>query len=356
MKEQKGGPEKPVIEIEARLGMIKAPYGLRDMRILPSGSKSVMINGKQSVVNAFMINDSLGSQSPQSTPKFQGGITRTHFTRWTATGLTDKSPLSRSFDIKGGYDEIKSKMKSGQLKEVEYTETVYGGYRSDPDQRLCFPGNHPSSGKPGKRERKKKEHLFDVALPAASYDLRLTLATETPMENNLTTVQTGYTSKRLKIRRSYTFKSFAWQLDVTEVSTALDTQSQTSSNGGSEDEGGTLYEIELELLPKFTLDLVNSADGEESNKMCKWLSQQLWFMLSQLNPMSDVLDVDSYIEKSPDVSRDSILKFIFFAGRKIMKLIKKMSFDRSCAFFVCLHHMICSRHKLSNLHFPNVPH
>ena len=78
-----------------------------------------------------------------------------------------------------------------------------------------------------------------LALPSASYDLRVTLSTERKLATDLETVPSGWSTRRLKRRRSYLRKdnSFAWQLDVTEVT--------TSDTSGTETEA--VFEIEAEL-------------------------------------------------------------------------------------------------------------
>lgn len=305
---------KPFVEIEARIGTIKSPMGLNDMRILASGPKTMKIKEKQTVVNAFLIN-SFSDQSNNNAngTSFVGGITRSHFTKWTGAGLAEPSPITHAFGIKKSPEDIKMNVKQGALKETEMVETVYAGYPKN--QRLCFPGEHPLSSMAlkklqsqhkspprGHMETKEKMTNMDIALPSAPYDLRLTLATETVTDENVREPPVGYTAKRLKRRRSYSFKSFAWQLDITEVSNADDSQKVHTAASSSNDANSdvSLFELEMELNATQTLKLVNAPDGEASTKMCWTLAQQLWYMLGQINALSDILEVDSYIQPHPD--------------------------------------------------------
>ena len=297
---------KTFVEVEARIGTIQSPMGLNDMRILSSGPKTVNIQNKSQVVNAFLIPS---HQSNRPGTNFVGGITRSHFTKWTSAGTSEASALSQAFGMKNtnnSKDDVKMNVKQGYFKEVEMVETVYGGYPKN--QRLCYPGVHPLSQSAlrrqqppprGKMEIKEKITTMDMALPSAPYDLRLTLATEITTDKDVPDPPPGYTIKRLKRRRSYTFKSFAWQLDVTEVSNADDNRAN-NHNATSSDAGGITFELEIELLPVHTLKLINSPDGDGVTKMCWTLSQQLWYMLGQINSLSDILEVDSYIKTHPD--------------------------------------------------------
>ena len=66
----------PFCEIEARLGILKLPFGTRDRRVTSSGPK--MQNGK--TVKAFHVH-----QQPPCV--MESGVSRTHFLTWTQGGL-----------------------------------------------------------------------------------------------------------------------------------------------------------------------------------------------------------------------------------------------------------------------------
>lgn len=265
--------KEPFCEIEARFGILKAPYGSHDRRVASSGPKH--INGR--TFSAFKCDDI----EPRCT--FESGITRSHNVRWTQAGLSEISPISHALGVK---EEARIKQ---EISEHEYVETVYGGYPSD--KRVVFPGIHPSlqESKAGKMEHKERLDVIDLAIPAAPYDVRIQLATEKVVDSNLKIPPVGWTSKRVKRRRSYARRdrSIKWQIDVTEVTT---TYADTSKHANVD------YELEMELLPDATLQLVN--DGNE--KYCKMLASQLWWILHNVNPLAEVLDVEEFLQDHPD--------------------------------------------------------
>lgn len=189
------------------------------------------------------------------------------------------------------------------LVEIEYVETVYTGYAND--RRVCYQGMHPppptkpgssSSDKPmyGKMEYKDKLANMDLTIPAAHYDMRVTLAAEKVLDPHVPEQPPpGWTMKRIKRRRSYTRrdKSIAWQIDVTEV-----TSSHIDSNQPPEVD----YEIEMELTEKVMLQLVNEQDDGKVQKMANSLAQQLWWILSQINPLADVIDAEETLQDHPN--------------------------------------------------------
>lgn len=287
--------QQPFCEIEARFGILKPSFGAREMRVFSSGAKRVTFNGKTKVANAF----DCSSNGQTRACNFEGGITKTNFTNWTSAGLSEASPLSSALGVRttGVSNSGDTAMIRRDLVEVDMVETVYSGYESN--NRVCFDGNHTprqanqvrNNQKKGKMENKKKLATMDIGLPAALYDLRLGLATERVIDHEVIEPPRGWTSKRLKRRRSYwrSDKSFAWQLDVTEVTTT-DTQGVSSM----------LYEVEMELDAATTLKLVNETDQQKASTLCKSLAQQLWWMVSQLNPLSDVLDVEEFLQDHPN--------------------------------------------------------
>ena len=310
---RRGGTSAPTnFEIEARLGTLLSPYGAHDMRALSSGPKLVPIKGTNRVVHAFVCNVSGdGTAAAAAQTNFEGGITRSNYLKWTNSGLSEVSPLSLAFSCRGpsNKNESESAALRAQLNEVEKIETVF----AYPDKtRVAFPRSSASSasisdqhnhlGK-GHKERKEKISTIDIALPAAPYDLRLTLATETPMKDgNVSTIQhlaPGWNKKRIKRRRSYsrTDKSFAWRIDVTEV-TSTDNTTGTSQQKQQQHES-VGYEIEMELSTQMTQKLIQTTDEAAAGKLAETLSQQLWYMLQQLNPTHDVLEVDEFLQDHP---------------------------------------------------------
>ena len=82
----------------------------------------------------------------------------------------------------------------------------------------------------------------------------------------------GWTRKRVKRRRSYTRsdKSFAWQVDVTEVTTT-----HKDSNRHAEVD----YEIEMELRESVLLQLINEQNEQKVKEKTSALASQLWWMI-----------------------------------------------------------------------------
>lgn len=281
---------KPFCEIEARIGILKSSFGLHKKRVLSSGPKRLNIKGANHVVHAF---DCTSDPSAAfSTSQFESGVTRTHFVNWTSSGLSEVSPVSHAFGIKD-YSVVKR-----DLVETEMVETVFSGYNNS--YRVCFDGEHNMSSQQqrqngnlrGKMENKTKLVLMDLALPSSHYDLRIGLSTEEIMDPNVhMPPPQGWTSRRVKRRKSYIRRdlSIKWQLDVTEV-ISTNNSGQTEIN----------YEIEFELNPNTTLKLINENDEKNARDLCNSLAQQLQWMISQINPQSDVLDVEEFLVDHPN--------------------------------------------------------
>ena len=273
----------PFCEIEVRIGILK----VHNRRVTSSGPKR--ING--TVVKAFDGASPPGGVEP---PSMVSGISRSHYVGWTLAGLSEASPLSGALGVMSQNNkEIKQ-----NLDEHEYVETVFAGYQGD--RRVCFPGfvdaEHPPSSpvtKPGQMEYKEKLDQRDLIVPAAKYDLRIGLATEKIVDPNVTHIPAGWSLHRVKRRRSYKRKdaNMGWQIDVTEV---------TSTTKHDISKKTVVYEIEMELQAAVLLKLVNMENPEQVQKETQNLAKQLWWMLSQLNPLEETVDVEEYLVDHPD--------------------------------------------------------
>ncbi|KAL9179876.1 hypothetical protein ACHAXT_007846 [Thalassiosira profunda] len=299
-RRQVANGDKAAIEIEARLGTLLSPYGTHDMRVLPSGPKLVPIQGKDRVVHAFLTNTSDSTQQHSTT--FEGGITRSNYLKWTQAGLSEVSPVSAAFSCKKPQpNESESSALKAQLEEKESVTSVFS-YDYPEKKRVNFP-HHNGGSTLGEGHSEKKEKLYnvDMALPAAPYDLRLTCATEKTLHHekvpNPSELPPRWNQKRIKRRRSYSRKdhSFAWRMDVTEVTT---TQHLGPGKGSAHPHVG--YEIEMELSEPMTKKLVQAQDDAAARKLAATLAQQLWFMIQQLNPTHDVLEVEDFVREHPD--------------------------------------------------------
>lgn len=323
-RQSANGNNRANIEIEARLGTLISPYGAHDMRALSSGAKLVPVGGRERVVHAFVTNVSDSStqqQAGQAATNFEGGITRSNYLRWTQAGLSEASPLSASYSCrKPGNGESESAALRSQLVEVETVTSVFA-YPTKTRVNFLHDSKTDALGK-GEAERKDKLSTIDVALPAAPYDLRLTCATELALDNqnvpNVANLTPGWDKKRIKRRRSYSRRdnSFAWRMDVTEVTTTSNPKSGGGgSNGAEHAEVG--YEVEMELSEAMTKKLI-SADDASARKLAETLAQQLWFMLQQLNPTHDVLEVDDFLREHADAESTKLAIGQCGAIRKFM--------------------------------------
>mmetsp|Transcript_23056 Transcript_23056/g.48714 ORF Transcript_23056/g.48714 Transcript_23056/m.48714 type:complete len:807 (-) Transcript_23056:119-2539(-) len=301
-------------EIEARLGTVVSPYGTHDMRALSSGAKQVPVKGVSRVVHAFVCNApgdgnaNGGGGGPQS--NFEGGITRSNYLKWANAGLSELGPLSAAFSCRGPKHpgESESALLKSQLTETETVETVFAYPNKT---RVNFPHVPPHSNHLGRGQKEKKEKLatLDLGLPAAPYDLRLTLATETPMPDqsvdSVRALPPGWNKRRVKRRRSYarSDKSFAWRIDVTEVTSTDNSGSSSQTHNPqqlSQSQQEVGYEIEMELSQPMTQKLIQTPDDAAARKLADTLAQQLWFMVQQINPTHDVLEVDDFLREHPD--------------------------------------------------------
>lgn len=304
----KHGPiKKPFCEIEARLGILKIPYGSKNQRITSSGAKHV--GGK--LVQTYQAS----SINPPCI--MESGVSRSHFFRWTQSGLSGVSPLSQALGV------TDAKRIKSDIVETEYVETVYSGYSDD--RRVCYNGVHPSN-KPdsgGKMETKMKLAGIDLTIPAANYDLRINLATEKILDPNVSnTPPPGWTGKRIKRRRSYARrdKSIVWQIDVTEVTSSYKNQSRGSPTVD--------YEIEFELRESVMLQLINEQNQDKSNAMCQAFAQQLWWIITQINPLDEVIDVEEKLQDHPDknavrlaLAQCGALKKFMDSGRNVSSYV-----------------------------------
>lgn len=264
----------PFCEVEARLGILH----ISGRRVTSSGAKSV--NG-HSVMAFDCSKRECGMLS---------GVSRSHFARTTGAGLGEVSALSKALGV------TKPEQLKRDLVETIMVETVYTGYPND--GRACFDGEHPVAGKQvvGKLESKKKLTTMNITIPAANFDLRATLSSEKVMDAALKNPREGWKSKRIKRRRSYARrdKSIKWQIDITEVTTI-------ERNNTSVD-----YEVEMELLPEVLLQLINTENDDELKRTTQSLASQLWWIMTQLNPLKDAVDVEEVLRDHPDKTQSQL--------------------------------------------------
>lgn len=282
-KEQRKLPIKvPFCEVEARLGILKVPGSLR--RVVSTGAKSVRKpDGTMAVAPAF--------DCTQVEPRcaMESGVSRRHSTQWTGTGISECNAITSALLV-----NKPEELKQRPIEEKQMTETVYIGYADD--RRICFPGLHPEQqAEPGKMETKSKLVTLDMTLPAAPYDVRVTLSSEKIFDKNLQEPLSGWKSKRIKRRWSYRRKDtkMAWQIDVTEVTTTSNPANGTMTTTVD-------HEIEMELQEGMMLQLINEENPEKLQQLTTTLAKQAWYILERLNPLADALDAEESLKEHPD--------------------------------------------------------
>ena len=274
----------PFCEVEARLGILKVPHAVPDRRVTSTGAKTF----KGQHVHAF--------DCSRHNCGMLAGVSRSHFVKCgTSSGISEVSALTKALNVTNA-----EQLKHGDLVETELVETVYTGYAHD--ARVCFPGEHPAprgrtASVAGQMESKEKLMVRDLTLPAANFDLRVSLASEKIMNSVVHEPPPGWKSKRIKRRRSYYRRdqTIKWQIDVTEVTT-IHNSSLRGGHGTTEVD----YEIEMELLPQVLLQLINENDDANLKQTTTLLAQQLWWMVAQLNPLQDALDAEEYLRDHPN--------------------------------------------------------
>jgi hypothetical protein len=276
---------QPFCEVEARIGILK----INNRRVTSSGPKRI----QNSVVQAF------DCTSLPQTPSMEAGVSRSHYVHWTQAGLSEVSPLSAALGVipkpnMPNKDAVA--MIKRDLVEKETVETVFAGYPGN--RRVAFPGVVPVTGVHsadtiGQMEYKEKIVQMDWTVPAAKYDSRISLASEKLVDPAVTSVPQGWTFHRVKRRRSYSRRdgNIAWQIDVTEV---------TATPKNSPNKKTVTYEIEMELMADKLLQLINEESQQKIASLSKAYAQQLWWVLTQLNPLEDTIDVEELLQPHPN--------------------------------------------------------
>jgi mRNA capping enzyme, catalytic domain/mRNA capping enzyme, beta chain len=325
----------PFCEVEARLGVLKVNHTAPERRVTSSGAKSV--HGK--AAKAFDCSNQQCSML--------SGVSRTQYIRTTGSGISEVSPLSLALGVS------KTDALKRDLIETERIETVYTGYANH--GRVCFDGDHPSSSAQGlgKMESKQKLLSVDMTIPAANFDLRVSLSTEKPINDAITEPPAGWKSKRIKRRRSYlrSDHKISWQIDVTEVTTIQPNESQTSTVD---------YEIEVELIPSILLQLINENNDDKLKKITTELALELWQMLIQINPLRDAGDVEESLrdhpnQKAVDIALAQCAAFRMFMDNgctsydsPVGKVVPPSATLRNCNFVGCMP-VNFSRHNLDEI-------
>jgi hypothetical protein len=160
LQEAGGVIATPFCEVEMRLGLLQVPHAVPARRVTSSGAKHV----NHAVVQAF----DCTRAEPRCT--MESGVSRSHFLRWTASGLSEVGPIALALAVSGSSPrEGVEALRRGDVVETERVETVYAGYSGD--RRVCFDGYHdhlanaPPSSAAGKMEYKEKVRVHCKRLP-----------------------------------------------------------------------------------------------------------------------------------------------------------------------------------------------
>lgn len=168
LRQANGVVPAPFCEVEVRLGILKVPHAVPDRRVTSGGAKHV----NRSVVQAF---DCSRVEPP---PAMESGVSRSHFLRWTGSGISEVGPVAAALGVAGtgagaGAGAVDA-LKRGDVVETEMVETVYTGYSGD--RRVAFDGYHDhlsssaAANAVGKMEYKEKVRTWyapDAPLPRA---------------------------------------------------------------------------------------------------------------------------------------------------------------------------------------------
>ena len=296
-------------EIEIRLGLLTVPHSLPARRVTSTGAKK----------HGNLLVSTFDCSSVQPRCLMEAGVSRLHFLQWTSAGVSELGPLAQALGV---MDPVQVKQ---DMLETESVETVYAGYANN--QRVCFAGEHSitsASHSIGKMESKEKLAVMDLAVPAAPYDIRCTISSEKVTDAAVQNQPPpNWTMKRIKRRRSYSRrdKSMAWQIDVTEVTTTH--QQSPSSYQPAE----VHYEIELELVHGVLLQLVQEDTPEKVQKLTTQLAQQLWWIISQMNPMADALNVQEALQDHPNPAASQMARAHCAALKRFMDSDGKSTYN-----------------------------
>lgn len=199
------------------------------------------------------------------------------------------------------------------MLEEKRTETVYTGYANS--RRVCFPGLHPHPAgiaTQGRVESKRKAMQVDLNFPAALYDVRISMSEEQLVEHQILSVPNGWSSKRVKRRRSYRRRDNqnVWRIDVTEVTTTFAGNNQPPKH---------TYEIELELQKDEMRNILKEKDPARLQQLTTRCAVHLQQILTQLNPLVlHVVDAGETLRDHPDQKATALAKAQCVAMKKFL--------------------------------------
>jgi mRNA capping enzyme, catalytic domain/mRNA capping enzyme, beta chain len=281
-------------EVEARFGVLH----VGPSRVTSSGAKT---DPNGTIIPAFIC-----PLTP--TVSMDSGVSRRHFKQRTGAGLGADSAIALAFGVPRGANS------KAILEETRYIETNFA-YANN--KRLVLDGEfdaHLNPGSelnpPGRYEYKTRIVYKDLIIPAANYDMRISLASEKTTER-VARLPPDASLHRVKRRVSYKRRDGQnpWQIDVTAV-TSTDLRKKTKST--------TVYEIEMELQAIYMDQLMKETSPEKVNSMIRYISEKLWEIMQHLNPLEETIDVEEKLEPHPNQKAVSLALETCSALKKFM--------------------------------------
>jgi len=302
-------------EVEARVGVLHV--GPR--RVTSSGAKSDPTSGQ--IIPAFVC-----PLIPTIT--LESGVSRRYYKQRAEAGLVSDSAIALALGVSssshGGASSSSSSKVKSLIEETRYIETNFA-YSNN--KRLVLDGHYDahlrpgtSLNPPGRWESKTKIMHKDYIVPAANYDVRVSLASEKTTDDQVSNLPTSakLINHRVKDRASYRRKDGQnpWQIDVTRVTSTDFRNNNTSTIGNTR--STIVYEIEMELQPKFMNQLMNETNPGTIQKMALYAAEKLWDILQHLNPLEETIDVEEKLEPHPNQRAVSLAIATCSALKKFM--------------------------------------
>lgn len=300
-------------EVEARIGVLHTG----PTRVTSSGAKTDHSTGR--IIPAFVC-----PMIP--TVAMKSGVSRRHYKQRAEAGLVSDSAIALALCVprgsSSGSTNTSGSKSSSTVSAIEVTRYVETNVAYSNNKRLVLEGHfdvHLRPGSPldppGKWESKTRIMNKDYIIPAASYDLRVSLASEktTDQVSNLPSSLEPI-NHRVKDRASYkrTDGQNPWQIDVTRV-TSTDLRKNSSNKRTA-----IVYEIEMELQPIFMDQIMKESSPERVHNMLLFAAEKLWDIMQHLNPLEETIDVEEKLEPHPNSKAVSLALATCSALKKFM--------------------------------------
>ena len=178
----------------------------------------------------------------------------------------------RGLTFKSGIDEVIADRLKGILTKKDYTETNLTPERVRFNDSGDVRGIVDDSGNIcGGTEAKDKFLRCDLACLGHNYDLRLDVASETPLDHSkVMAAVPKWHIQRLKHRTRYSHSKRCWQVDMTRVET-------THLSGSAASRAPvTSIELEFEMLPHILSTWLRCAEPHDYNNLTSRIATELF--------------------------------------------------------------------------------